>query len=207
MYNPPAFQVNDLAKLHGMMRECRTANFVTATVDGPMVTLLPMFLDENEGEYGTLYGHLARANTQWKAPVLGQGLAVFTGPEAYITPSWYATKAEHGKVVPTWNYTAVHVAGPVEFFEEPERLLDVVNRLTGLHEKDRSHPWAVSDAPEAYIIGQLRGIVGLRMPIQRIEGKCKMSQNRSMADRIGVRDELAESVNPEDRIVASMIVE
>lgn len=206
MYNPPAFQVTDLVRLHDMMRECRTAHFVTATVDGPIVTLLPMLLDENEGEYGTLYGHLARPNNQWKAQVLGQGLAVFTGPEAYITPSWYATKAEHGKVVPTWNYTTVHATGPVEFFEEPDRLLDVVNRLTGYFEKNRSFPWSVSDAPDAYIIGQLRGIVGLRMPIQRLEGKCKMSQNRSMADRIGVRDGLAQSADPEDRIVASMVL-
>ena len=205
MYNPPAFQVDDLAALHNMMRECRTANFVTATTEGPMVTLLPMFLDASDGEYGTLYGHLARANTQWKVPVLGKGLAVFTGAEAYITPSWYATKAEHGKVVPTWNYSAVHASGPVEFFEEPDRLLEVVNRLTNFHEKDRSHPWAVSDAPEAYIAGQLRGIVGLRMPIQKLEGKNKMSQNRSLADRIGVRDGLAEGTDIEDRIVASMI--
>jgi transcriptional regulator len=107
--------------------------------------------------------------------------------------------------VPTWNYTAVHASGPVEFFEEPDRLLEVVNWLTNLHEENRSHPWAVSDAPGAFISGQLRGIVGLRMPIQKLEGKCKMSQNRSLADRIGVRDGLAESTDIEDRIVASMI--
>ncbi|RVI37575.1 FMN-binding negative transcriptional regulator, partial [Sinorhizobium meliloti] len=128
MYTPPAFAVEDTTELYEMMRQCRLANFVTATPDGPIATPLPMFLDEAEGERGVLYAHLARPNPQWEAPVVGHGLAVFMGPDAYVTPSWYASKAQHGKVVPTWNYTAVHATGPVEFFEEAERLFEVVSR-------------------------------------------------------------------------------
>src|SRR5690606_171168 len=107
----------------------------------------------------------------------GEALAIFSGPDAYVTPSWYASKREHGKVVPTWNYVAVHAYGAVEFFEDAGRLREVVTLLTDLHEQDRAERWAVSDAPGPFIETQLRGIVGLRMPITRIEGKRKMSQN------------------------------
>lgn len=127
------------------------------------------------------------------------------GPDAYVTPSWYASKAEHGKVVPTWNYTAVQASGPVEFFSDAERLLDVVTRLTNLHEGTRQAPWAVTDAPQAYVTAQLRGIVGLRMPIVSLQGKRKMSQNRPVADRRGVRQGLAASSRESDRIVSGLI--
>jgi transcriptional regulator len=127
------------------------------------------------------------------------------GPDAYITPSWYATKQETGKVVPTWNYVTVHAQGPVEFFHESERLLQMVTRLTRLHEGSRSEPWEVHDAPADYIAAQLRGIVGLRMPITRLEGKMKMSQNRSEADRHGVAAGLAESDRPTDVLSARLI--
>lgn len=187
MYNPPAFALAEKADIHALMRACRIANFVTATRDGPQATPLPVFLDESEGEYGTLYAHLARANLQWQAAPIGDGLAIFMGPDAYVTPSWYASKAEHGRVVPTWNYETVQASGPVEFFDDPERLLDVVTRLTDLHEKDRADAWAVGDAPAPFVAAQLRGIVGLRMPIARLAGKRKMSQNRNETDRAGVR--------------------
>jgi transcriptional regulator len=134
-------------------------------------------------------------------------MAIFMGADAYVTPSWYATKQETGKVVPTWNYVAVHAYGPVEFFEDADRLLDVVTRLTDLHEKPRAEPWAVTDAPEDFIRAQLRGIVGLRMPITRIDGKRKMSQNRSAEDRARVRASLAESERQADRLAASLIPE
>ncbi|WP_047465164.1 FMN-binding negative transcriptional regulator [Rhizobium rhizogenes] len=205
MYVPPAFREDDPTELHAMMREARLCNFITATADGLFSTPLPLFLEPGEGEHGTLYGHLARANPQWKTPALGEALAIFMGPDAYISPSWYATKREHGKVVPTWNYAAVHAYGPVEFFEDADRLLEVVSRLTNLYERPRAEPWAVTDAPEPFIKAQLRGIVGLRMPIGRIEGKRKMSQNRSAADRAGVAEGLGESDRPTDRIVAGLI--
>ncbi len=203
MYTPPAFREDDPAILRRIMREART--LITATEEGLVATPLPLLLAETEGEFGTLYGHVAKANPQWKLPTAHDALVVFAGAEAYVTPSWYTTKQEHGKVVPTWNYEAVHAYGPVEFFEDEERLRDVVTRLTELHEKSREQPWAVTDAPDAFIGAQLRGIVGLRLPIVRLQGKRKMSQNRPEADRIGVAAGLAESEKAGDRTVAAMI--
>jgi transcriptional regulator len=205
MYVPPAFKDDDLDSIRSIIRDARLASLVTATAEGPIATPLPFFLEESEGEYGTLYGHLARANPQWKLPPVGEALAIFNGPEAYVTPSWYATKQETGKVVPTWNYIAVHAYGTVEFFQEPERLLDVVTRLTRKYEEMRAKPWAVSDAPADFIASQLRGIVGIRIPVSRFEGKRKMSQNRPEADRIGVVAGLAASEKPQDREVAPLI--
>jgi transcriptional regulator len=205
MYAPPAFRDDDRESLLATIRAARLANFVTATADGPMVTPLPLFLDESDGEHGVIYGHLAKANPQWRAPPLGEGLAIFMGLDAYVTPAWYATKAETGKVVPTWNYVAVHAHGPVEFFHDPDRLLDAVTRLTKLYEQPRAAPWAVTDAPADFIAAQLRGIVGVRMPITRIEGKRKMSQNRNAADRAGVAAGLAASERPSEREAAALI--
>jgi transcriptional regulator len=205
MYTPPAFREDDPAVLRQMMREARLSTLVTATAEGLVATPLPLLLDETEGASGTLYGHMARANPQWKLSPSGEALVIFSGPDAYITPSRYASKREHGKVVPTWNYIAVHAYGPVEFFEDEARLRDVVTRLTNLHEKPRAEAWAVTDAPEAFVKAQLRGIVGLRVPITRIEGKRKMSQNRPEADRDGVAAGLAASDRESDRHVAGMI--
>lgn len=205
MYIPPAFREDDVANLHAAMRAARLSSFVTATAEGLIATPLPMFLDEAEGPHGVLYAHLARANPQWKAAPIGEATALFMGPDAYVTPSWYVTKRETGKVVPTWNYLAVHAYGPVEFFEDADRLLDVVTRLTNCHERQRPEPWTVADAPEPFIRSQLRGIVGLRMPITRLDGKRKMSQNRSAGDRMGVAQGLAESDRPMDRHVADLI--
>ena len=205
MYTPPAFRDDDKESLRATIRAARLANFVTATADGPLATPLPLFLDESEGEHGVIYGHLAKANPQWRVPPLGDALAIFMGPDAYVTPAWYATKQETGKVVPTWNYVAVQAYGPVEFFEDPDRLLEAVRRLTDLHDGERASPWAVSDAPTDFVQAQLRGIVGLRMPITRLEGKRKMSQNRNVADRAGVAAGLAASDKASDREAASLI--
>lgn len=205
MYVPPAFREDDPAALHAVMREARLASFVTATAEGLVATPLPLFLVPDEGAHGTLYGHQARANPQWTLAPIGEAMAVFMGPDAYITPSWYASKREHGKVVPTWNYVAVHAYGPAEFYGDADRLLDVVTRLTNLHEQPRTERWAVTDAPDAFIRAQLKGIVGLRMPITRIEGKRKMSQNRPEADRAGVAAGLAASERGSDREAAALI--
>ena len=148
-------------------------------------------LDAAAGPYGTLYGHLARANPQWQDTPTADGLAIFMGPDAYVSPGWYATKRETGKVVPTWNYITVHAAGPVSFFEDTDELLDVVTRLTDRHEEGRAAPWAVSNAPAPFVAGQLKGIVGFRMPIRALQGKWKLSQNRPPADRAGVAAGLA----------------
>ncbi|AKR56127.1 Transcriptional regulator [Devosia sp. H5989] len=205
MYTPPAFRQDDPQALRALMAEARLATLVTATADGLLATPLPLMLDETEGPHGVLYGHLARANRQWNTAANGEALAIFAGPDAYVTPSWYAAKREHGKVVPTWNYAAVHAYGPVEFFEDETRLLEVVSRLTDRHEYARSAPWTVTDAPDPFIRAQLKGIVGLRMPITRIEGKLKMSQNRSPEDRAGVAEGLSQSEDPADRVVAGLI--
>jgi transcriptional regulator len=205
MYTPPAFRDDDRESLRATIRAARLANLVTATADGPLVTPLPLFLDESEGEHGVIYGHLAKANPQWRVPPVGEGLAIFMGPDAYVTPAWYAAKAETGKVVLTWNYVAVHAHGPVEFFHDADRLLGAVMRLTNLHERSQATPWAVSDAPADFVAAQLRGIVGVRMPITRLEGKRKMSQNRNAADRAGVAAGLAASERASDREAATLI--
>jgi transcriptional regulator len=205
MYTPPAFRIDDLADIHGSIRDARSATLVTATSEGLVGTLLPMILEAGEGEFGTLYAHVARANSQWKLPPSGEAMAIFNGPEAYITPSWYATKQETHKVVPTWNYVAIHAYGPVEFFDDADRLLNVVTRLTDLHEHARGDPWAVSDAPADFIKSQLKGIIGVRLQITRLDAKRKMSQNRGTADRSGVVEGLGKSNRPSDRAVASLI--
>ena len=187
MYVPPHFAEQDKAQLHQAIRDTRLATLVTLGSEGLEASHVPILLDEGEGPWGVIRGHLARANPQWRcAATETQALAMFLGPDAYVTPSWYATKRETGKVVPTWNYLAIHAYGPIEFFEDAERLRDIVTTLTRRHEGKRAAPWAVSDAPEDYIRAQLRGIVGFRLPIERLEGKWKLSQNRTEADRQGV---------------------
>lgn len=205
MYTPPAFREDDPAELAAIMAAAGLATLVTATDTGIIATPLPLILAPEEGEHGVLYGHLAKANPQWKTPVNGEALVIFSGPDAYVTPSWYASKAEHGKVVPTWNYVAVHAYGTLEFFDDPVRLHDAVSRLTRRHEDAREKPWAVTDAPDDFISAQLKGIVGLRLVITRAEGKRKMSQNRNEADRAGVSAGLSASQSHADRDVAPLI--
>lgn len=175
MYTPPAFKEDDPAVLREMIRASRLATLVTATAEGLVATPLPLLLDDTEGEHGVLYGHVAKANPQWRLEPIGPALALFPGPDAYVTPSWYETKRQTGKVVPTWNYTAVHAYGPVEFFADEQRLHEVVTRLTRRHEAGRVEPWAVGDAPAEFVRSQLKGIVGLSLCITRVEGKRKMS--------------------------------
>ena len=205
MYVPVQFRVEDRGDLHDTMRASRLSTLVTATAEGLIATPLPLMLAEAEGDHGVLYGHIARANAQWSTAPIGEAMAIFMGPDAYVSPSFYATKRETGKVVPTWNYVAVHAYGPVAFFDDPDRLLDVVTRLTDLYEGPRAEPWAVSDAPPAFTQSQLRAIVGVRMPIARLEGKRKMSQNRNAVDRAGVAAGLAASDSAADRHVATLI--
>lgn len=204
MYTPSAFRADDPATLRRIMREARLPTLVTGGPEGIVATHLPLILEENEGEHGTLYGHVAKANSQWRADP-GDALAIFLGPDAYVSPSWYPSKQEGGKVVPTWNYEAVHAYGAAEFFDDPDRLLAVVSRLTDRHEAGRDRPWAVSDAPDAYLRAQLKGILGVRLAITRIEGKRKLSQNRALADRQGVAAGLGTSADDTDRRVAGMI--
>ena len=204
MYLPSAFRQDDLAELHAQMQASPFALLTSAGAAGVQASHLPLLLAPDEGEFGTLYGHFARANPHWRDLQDGaEALAVFSGPDAYISPGWYPAKAEHGKVVPTWNYIAVHARGPVELIEEPERLLQIVSRLSDQHESGRERPWAVSDAPREYLDSMLRAIVGFALPIRRLEGKWKLGQNRSAADQAGVRDGLAASTSPGDRELAT----
>lgn len=204
MYLPSAFRQDDLAALHAQMQASPFALLTSAGAAGVQASHLPLLLAPGEGEFGTLYGHFARANPHWRDLQDGaEALAVFSGPDAYISPSWYAAKAEHGKVVPTWNYVAVHARGPVELIEDPERLLQIVSRLSDQHESRRPQPWAVSDAPREYLDAMLRAIVGFALPIRLLEGKWKLGQNRSAADQQGVRDGLASSTSPRDRELAA----
>ncbi|WP_405119448.1 FMN-binding negative transcriptional regulator [Pseudomonas leptonychotis] len=206
MYTPAAFRQDDLAALHQQIRASRLPTLISHGSQGLLASHLPLLLEPDEGEYGTLYGHFARANTQWRDLAEGsQALVIFQGAEAYISPSWYAAKAEHGKVVPTWNYIAVHAYGQAEVFDDAERLLQLVSRLSALHEAERPQPWAVSDAPREYIDSMLRAIVGFALPIQRLEGKWKLGQNRSQADQTGVREGLANSSEVRDRELAAQM--
>ena len=203
MYTPRAFTEEAPLELQRLIRDTRLALVVTHGPEGLQASHLPLLLKADEGPHGTLYGHLARANRQWQTLAAGgEVLVIFTGGDAYVSPSFYPAKAEHGKVVPTWNYLAVHAYGQAEVFDEPPRLLDLVSSLTDRHEADRASPWQVTDAPADYIDGMLRAIVGFALPITRLEGKRKLSQNRCPADVQGVRQGLAASTDILDRNLA-----
>ncbi|TDU89049.1 PaiB family negative transcriptional regulator [Kribbella voronezhensis] len=182
MYVPSHFAADD-AVVQDLLTNHGAANLITATADGLLATFLPLVYD---AEAGALLGHVARNNPQWKTPVLGEALAIVAGPDAYISPSSYASKAEHGRVVPTWNYVTAHVYGDLVIHDDATWLDSLVRRLTSKHESSRPAPWSVDDAPAAYVAGQLRAIVGLELRITRIEAKAKLSQNRPTADIAGV---------------------
>lgn len=156
------------------------------TSGGMLATLLPYVYDPSVGEYGALHTHVARNNAQWSEPAVGESLMIIQGSDAYISPSWYASKAEHGRVVPTWNYSTAHVYGNLVVHDDPVWVAGQVRRLTDVNESDFEHPWSVDDAPERYVSGQLPAIVGIELVITRIEAKAKLSQNRSAADIDGV---------------------
>jgi transcriptional regulator len=185
MYVPAHFAASP-ETVQGLLTRPGAANLVTMTSRGLLATLLPFVYDPDAGGHGALQGHLARNNPQWSAPAVGEGLAIVQGADAYISPSWYASKAEHGRVVPTWNYTTLHVYGRLVVHDDPDWLAGQVRRLTGVHEAGLDHPWSVDDAPGQYITGQLRAIVGIELVITRIEAKAKLSQNRPEADIDGV---------------------
>jgi len=206
MYVPPAFREDRPEVLRAAIRASGLAILVSFGSEGLIASHVPMMLDEADGPHGTLLGHIARGNPQWRASDADvPALAIFPGPDAYISPSWYATKRETGKVVPTWNYVTVHAYGPLVFFEEAEALRGLVSRLTVAHEAGRPAPWAVTDAPEGFITSQLKGIVGFRLAITRLEGKWKMSQNRPLEDRLGAIEGLEQEGTPGAAAVADTV--
>lgn len=206
MYTPRHFVDSDLDSLHRQIDSTRLSTLVTFDQTGLQASHVPLLLDPTQGPNGTLFGHLASANPQVKALMTGaQALVIFQGPDAYISPSFYASKAEHGKVVPTWNYLAVHAYGPPETFTDSQWLLDIVSKLTDKHESSRPQPWAVSDAPSDYIDKLLGAIVGFAIPIERLEGTRKLNQNRSAADVAGVSNGLGASDDPTDQQIAHLM--
>src|SRR5215470_13046708 len=207
MYRPGYFKVEDTAKVHAMMRAQPFAILVTQGSDGLTATHLPTVLKGGgDGALGLIECHLARPNPQWKTytPEL-DALMIFQGPDAYIRPGWYPSKAEHGKVVTTWNYAAVHAYGRLEVVEDQAWLLAHVAELTQQQEAPFAKPWSAADAPDSFLAAMARGIVGLRFTIARLEGKAKMSQNREPRDRAGVVRGLAERGLGEDRETAHLV--
>lgn len=223
MYIPRHFAVTDLSHVVAFVDAAQSATLVTFDGSKPVATLLPVIWDrpaslttepgrsggsraDGPPDYGRLLGHLAIANDQWQTAAPGaQALAIVTGPQAYVSPAWYESKARHGRVVPTWNYEVVHLTGDITFHRDAEWLRGLVTRLTRRHEAGRQHPWAVSDAPPEYIDGQLRAIVGVELLITSIEAKQKLSQNRGDGDRAGVMAGLRAEPGPGPAAIADLM--
>ncbi len=192
MYQPPHFREERLAVLHDLIEAHPLGLLVTADASGPVADPVPFLIDRARGPHGTLRGHLSRANPQARADRDGLGcLVVFQGAQAYITPSWYETKRETGKVVPTWNYAIVQARGTLRMRDDAAWLGQQIRDLTLRHEGARPEPWAVDDAPAPFVAAQVRGIVGIEIEIEAIDGKWKVSQNRPVPDRQGVAEGLA----------------
>ncbi|HKE87222.1 MAG TPA: FMN-binding negative transcriptional regulator [Vicinamibacterales bacterium] len=208
MYIPQHFEEHDVAVLHALVRAHPLGTWVTEVEGQLVVNHIPFILDATLGPFGKLVGHVARANPVWKRLSKQiESVVVFQGPQAYITPSWYPAKREHGKVVPTWNYAVVHAHGLPRFIEDREWLREHVVELTGVHETERGGSWSVSDAPSSYIDSMLQAIVGIEIPIARLVGKWKASQNRSLPDRLGVVEGLVERGDHESQQMARLVEE
>jgi transcriptional regulator len=210
MYQPAhgRFLVEDPAALLAELSARMPATLVTLGSTGLRASILPMLFDPDDGEHGTLRGHLARPNPQWQdfAPEV-EALAIFDGPDAYITPSWYEEKRRTGKVVPTWNYTTVLVHGTLTTHPEPEWLVPHVRRLVARHEGQRREPWSIDDTPEGYVETMVKAIVGLEIRITRLEAKRKLNQNRNAEDVDGVIAGLEEETAREQAVAADMRAE
>jgi transcriptional regulator len=185
MYVPSHFSA-DPEEVRALLARPGAADLVTSTAEGLVATLLPFLHDPAPDGFGSLVGHVARNNDQWSRPVSGEALVIVRGPDSYISPRWYAAKAEHGRVVPTWNYVTAHVYGRLVVHDDPVWVEALVRRLTDVFEQPGAQPWTVDDAPAAYVAGQLRAIVGVEVVITRVEAKLKLSQNRPANDVPGV---------------------
>ncbi len=196
--------------MRALLANLGAADLITPTADGLLATFLPLIHEPagaspEAGEHGRLMGHVARNNRQWKTPVTGEALVIVRGPDAYVSPAWYATKREHGRVVPTWNYVTAHLHGRFVVHQEPDWIDRNVRALLARHEAGRPSPWSVDDAPVRYVEGQLRAIVGVEVVITRIEAKLKLSQNRSKADVDGAIDGLESACEPHSLETADVI--
>ena len=196
MYLPAHFEQRDADALHALMAAHPLATLVTPSPDGPVADLVPLHRHATADGGTELRGHVARANPLWRQSHGQPVMVLFHGPQAYVTPSWYASKPRHGKVVPTWNYTVVQARGTLHAVDDAPWLRDLVGLLTDTHEAPRAQPWAVDDAPDDYVQQMLRAIVGIRIEVTELLGKWKVSQNRDEADRAGVAQGLAAEAAP-----------
>jgi transcriptional regulator len=206
MYQPPHFREDDLSVQHALIRDQPFGLLISTGADGPVANAIPFHLDTTQGAKGRLQTHVARANSQWQDISDGaQVLVVFQGVHHYVTPSWYQTKRETGKVVPTWNYAMVQVRGPARVIDDPVWLRAQIEALTRGQEDGRAEPWAVGDAPAEFIASQIKGIIGIEIDIAEIEGKWKVSQNRSADDQKGVIEGLAATAGPDAACMAELV--
>lgn len=202
MYIPAHFETDDPDGLINRLTRSSAGILVSVDAGGqPVATHMPLLWD---AETRTVRGHIARANRQWQLGA-GRGLIVLAGPEAYVSPSFYPSKKEHGKAVPTWNYESVHLSGPVEWFDDAVRLEAVVRDLSALHENERPAPWRIEEAPRAYIDALLRAIVGVEMRVERVEAKRKLSQNKAGVDFAGVVEGLSAADDADAHEVAALM--
>lgn len=206
MYIPRSYAESEPDALFELLTAHPFGALVTASTDGLFATHLPFVVHRARGAHGTIEAHVARANPHHEQTLIGgEALLIVTGPDAYVTPSWYATKAEHGKVVPTWNYVAVHVYGVLRFTDDDAFLERHLTELVERHEGGRAEPWVITDAPAAFVAQSRKAVVGLELTISRLEGKWKMSQNRSAADIDGVVRGLGASDDARERTVAALV--
>lgn len=208
MYVNPQHQFTDREAIHALMARHPLGAWVCHGRESLIANHLPFFLDRSRGPHGTLMGHVSRANMVWRE--LGPAtpsVVMFQGPQAYITPGWYPGKAAHGEVVPTWNYVVAHAHGVAQAIDDRGWLLDMLNRLADVHEARRPAPWRVGDAPSSYIDKLLRAIVGIEIPIERLEGKLKASQDEAMPDRLGTVRGLREAVSDEAGRMADLVMQ
>ncbi len=205
MYQVDAFREERIEVMHALMREHRLATLVTVSNGVPEANHLPMLIEREPGPYGTLRGHVARTNPLWRQAAGQQVLAIFHGPQTYVTPSWYPSKHETGQVVPTWNYAVVHACGPLLIHDDRDWLHALVTRLTDQQEAAMPQRWRVDDAPAGYLERMLGAIVGIEILLTRLTGKWKVSQNRNQADRNGVAEGLALRGDAQGQAMADLV--
>lgn len=203
MYTPKLHEEKRLDVLHQLIKDYPLGTLVVMGQGELVANAIPFYLDAGRGEFGTLVAHISRANPLWELPKSDiSALVIFQGPQAYISPAWYPSKAEHGKAVPTWNYVMVQASGKPRFIQDRAWLLAHVEELTSTHEQGRAQPWLVTDAPEDFVERLLKGIVGIEIPLKKIVGKWKVSKDRPEVDKVGIIDGLRESGKRE---VAAMV--
>jgi transcriptional regulator len=206
MYTPAHFKEDRIDVLLKLIAHHPLGTLITMTADGLNANHIPLVVDASRGELGTLRGHVARSNTVWQTfkPEV-DALVVFQGPDAYISPSWYPGKKEHGKVVPTWNYAVVHAAGSLVIRDDAAWMCAFLNGITDHFESQKSAPWKMSDAPEDYLQTMMRMVVGIEIPIKTLTGKWKVSQNRPAADREGVAKGLVLGQSEAEQAMAALV--